>query len=148
MAPSLESITPKGVVARFVFALLLVYATWNPFGKSFVHWVILPLFGGASADAGSASAPLKFLLAVVLVAGWSVYLQATRRALGMAGGLLVAAICAGIVWLLTSWQVIAMQGDAVSHVVLVCLAILLTVGMSWSHLSRAMTGQTDTDLVE
>jgi hypothetical protein len=32
--------------------------------------------------------------------------------------------------------------------VLLCTAILLTVGMSWSHLSRRMTGQTDTDLVE
>ncbi len=148
MVPSLESITPKGVVARFLFALLLVYATWNPFGKSFVHWVIMPFFGGGATDAGTASAPLKFLLAVVLVAGWAVYLQATRRALGIAGALLVAALCAGIVWLLTSWRVLSMQGDAISHVVLVCLAILLTVGMSWSHISRKMTGQTDADLVE
>lgn len=148
MAGALESLTPKGVVARFVFALLLVYATWNPFGKSFVHWVVMPLFGGATAESAAAGAPLKFLLAVVLIAGWAVYLQATRRALGIAGALLVAALCGGIVWLLTSWNVLAMQGDAIAHVVLVCLAILLTVGMSWSHLSRRMTGQTDTDLVE
>jgi hypothetical protein len=147
MAGLVESLTPKGILARFVFALILVYATWNPWGKSFVHWVILPIFGTGTGSA-TASAPLKFLLAVVLVAGWAVYLQATRRALGMAGAILVAAICGGLVWLLASWNVLAMQGDVISHVVLLCTAILLTVGMSWSHLSRRMTGQTDTDLVE
>jgi hypothetical protein len=147
MAGLVESLTPKGILSRFFFALILVYATWNPWGKSFVHWVILPFFGSGTGEA-SAGAPLKFLLAVVLVAGWAVYLQSTRRALGMAGAILVAAICGGLVWLLTSWNVLAMQGDVISHVVLLCTAILLTVGMSWSHLSRRMTGQTDTDLVE
>ena len=142
-----ESLTPKGVIARFVFALILVYATWNPWGKSFVHWVILPIFGSGTGEA-TTGAPLKFLLAVILIAGWAVYLQSTRRALGMAGALLVAAICGGLVWLLASWNVLAMQGDAISHVVLVCTAILLTVGLSWSHLSRRLTGQSDTDLVE
>ena len=146
--PSLsESLTPKGIIARFVFALILVYATWNPWGKSFVHWVILPIFGRGTGEA-TTSAPLKFLLAVVLIAAWAVYLQATRRALGMAGAILVAAICGGLVWLLTSWNVLAMQGDVLSHVVLICTAILLTVGLSWSHLSRRLTGQADTDLVE
>lgn len=142
-----ESLTPKGIVARFFFALVLVYATWNPWGKSFVHWVILPIFGSGTGEP-MASAPLKFLLAVILIAGWAVYLQSTRRALGMAGAILVAAICGGLVWLLASWNVLAMQGDVISHVMLVCTAILLTVGLSWSHLSRRLTGQSDTDLVE
>jgi hypothetical protein len=142
-----ESLTPKGIIARFLFALVLVYATWNPWGKSFVHWVVMPIFG-AGTDTATASAPLKFLLAVILIAGWAVYLKSTRRALGMAGAILVAAICGGLVWLLASWNVLSMQGDAVSHVLLICTAILLTVGLSWSHLSRRLTGQTDTDLVE
>jgi hypothetical protein len=142
-----ESLTPKGIIARFLFALILVYATWNPWGKSFVHWVVMPIFG-AGTDTATAGAPLKFLLAVILIAGWAVYLQSTRRALGMAGTFLVAAICGGLVWLLASWNVLSMQGDAISHVLLVCTAILLTVGLSWSHLSRRLTGQTDTDLVE
>jgi Tfp pilus assembly protein PilO len=41
-----------------------------------------------------------------------------------------------------------MQGQALAHVVLVVLAMILAVGMSWSHLSRRMTGQLDTDAVE
>jgi len=149
MASVSEGLSGRGIGFRFVFALLLVYATWNPWGKSFVHWVLLPIFGqGAPGNTAGANAPLKFLLAVALVAGWAVYLQATRRALGASGALLVAAICGGIVWLLASWKLFAVQGTVISHVVLICTAILLAVGMSWSHLSRRMTGQTDTDLVE
>jgi len=149
MVDTADGLRGRGVLFRLVFALVLVYATWNPWGKSFVHWVILPIFGsGTEGNTAGTNAPLKFLLAVVLVAGWAVYLQATRRALGASGALLVAAICGGVVWLLASWKLFAMQGPVISHVVLICTAILLAVGMSWSHLSRRMTGQTDTDLVE
>jgi multidrug transporter EmrE-like cation transporter len=125
--------------------LLLVYATWNPLGKSFVHWVILPLVG-RGGDA-AASAPVKLLLAILLVIGWTIFLQATRRALGLAGAVLIAALCGAIIWLLTSWKVLALRGDAIAHAVLVSVAILLTVGMSWSHLSRRLTGQIDADTV-
>jgi|CXWL01.1.fsa_nt_gi hypothetical protein len=157
MASNTESISWGGIGVRFVAALVLVYATWNPTGTSFTHWVFLPIFGPAEVDAAGAAgasggagaqAPLKFLVGMMLVAGWVLYLQATRRSLGAAGALLVAAICGGIVWLLSSWNVFSMQGQAVAHVVLVVLAMILAMGMSWSHLSRRMTGQLDTDAVE
>lgn len=147
MASRPDGISWSGVAMRFVMALVLVYATWNPTGISFTHWTLLPLFGQGTGDAG-AQAPLKFLLGVILIAGWTLYLQATRRSLGAAGALLAAAICAGIVWLLSSWNLLAMQGQALAHVVLVVLAMILAIGMSWSHLSRRMTGQLDTDAVE
>ncbi|HRP08612.1 MAG TPA: DUF6524 family protein [Gemmatimonadales bacterium] len=146
MTNPVDRLGSQGVLVRFIFALVLVYATWNPWGKSFVHWVVMPFFNGGT-DSGT-SAPLKFLLAVALVAGWAVYIQATRRSLGAAGTVLVAAVCAGIVWLLSSWKLFTMSGDVISHLVLICTAILLAVGMSWSHLSRRMSGQTDTDVIE
>ena len=147
MASQPDGISWSGVAMRFVMALVLGYATWNPTGVSFTHWALLPIFGQGSGEAG-AQAPLKFLLGVILIAGWTLYLQATRRSLGAAGALLAAAICAGVVWLLASWNLLAMQGQALAHVVLVVLAMILAVGMSWSHLSRRMTGQLDTDAVE
>lgn len=149
MASNTEGISWGGIGVRFVLALVLVYATWNPTGTSFTHWVFLPIFGqGAAGTSAGDQAPLKFLVGMVLVAGWVLYLQATRRSLGAAGALLVAAICGGVVWLLSSWNVLTMQGQAVAHVVLVVLAMILAMGMSWSHLSRRMTGQLDTDAVE
>lgn len=147
MASTSDGISWGGVAARFLFAVLLVYATWNPMGMSFTHWVVLPLFG-SGAGAAEAAAPIKFLLGIALVVGWVVYVQATRRALGLTGALLVAAVCGGIVWLLVSYRVVAMQGATISHIILVSLAVLLTIGMSWSHVSRKLSGQIDTDTVD
>ena len=134
-----------GIGVRFVLALVLVYATWNPWGVSFVDWSLMPLIHRTPS---TGAAPVKFLLGVVLLVGWVLYLQATRRSLGLAGAALVIATCGGVVWLLASWQLFAMQGPAIAHVILVVLAILLAVGMCWSHLSRRLSGQVDTDAVE
>jgi hypothetical protein len=136
-----------GIAIRFLLAILLVYATWNPWGLSFTDWALVPLFAGGQGEAGR-HVPLKFLAGVLLLTGWVLYLQATHRSLGAAGATLVAAICGGVVWLLASWRVFAMQGPAIAHAILVVLAIILAMGMSWSHVSRRMSGQVDTDAVE
>ena len=147
MAMNPETLSWGGIGTRWVLAMLLVFATWNPTGGSFVHWAMLPIFSGAPGEA-TAGAPLKFLAGVILVTGWVLYLQATRRSLGAAGALLVGALCAGIVWLLASWKVLAMQGPVIEWIVLVILSIVLAMGMSWSHISRRMSGQVDTDEVQ
>ncbi|MES2125438.1 MAG: DUF6524 family protein [Gemmatimonadota bacterium] len=147
MATSSETLSWGGIGTRWVLALLLVLATWNPTGTSFVHWALTPMFGSGDGQAGGA-APLKFLAGVILLAGWVFYLQATRRSLGAGGTVLVLALCAGVVWLLASWKVLAVQGPAIEWIVLVVLSILLAMGMSWSHISRRMSGQIDTDEVQ
>lgn len=135
-----------GIAGRFAFAIALVYATWNPFGRSFTHWVLLPLFGRGDQST-AASAPLQFLLGIALLVGWVLFIQATRRSLGLAGAVLVAAVCAAVVWLLSSWRVLDLDGGALAHVILVGIAIVLTMGMCWSHISRKLSGQMDTDTV-
>jgi hypothetical protein len=35
-----------------------------------------------------------------------------------------------------------------AHIILLCIALLLSIGMSWSHISRRMSGQVDTDSVD
>jgi hypothetical protein len=147
MAMTTEGLSWRGIGVRFVLALVLVYATWNPTGVSFTHWALYPILGQGDGVA-SAQLPLKFLAAVLLIAGWVLYLQATRRSLGIPGAILVTAICAGVVWLLSSWDLFSLQGQAISHVVLVILAMILAMGMSWSHLSRSLSGQVDTDTVD
>ncbi|MEO5799298.1 MAG: DUF6524 family protein [Gemmatimonadales bacterium] len=147
MATSSETLSWGGIGIRWVLALLLVLITWNPTGTSFVHWALMPVFGSGIGEPG-ANAPLKFLLGVILLAGWVLYLQATRRSLGAGGAVLVLALCVGVVWLLASWKVLAMQGTAIEWIVLVVLSIVLAMGMSWSHISRRMSGQIDTDEVQ
>lgn len=139
-----DSITWRGVLARGLASLVLVFFTWNAEGWSYYHWTIEPLLQGA----GNFTA-LKFLAGTLLIAGWVVFLQATRRSIGLTGALLVAAICGGVIWLLiSSGLVTANSGRGMARVVLIGLSLVLAVGMSWSHLSRRVTGQADTDVVD
>ncbi|MBK6488854.1 MAG: hypothetical protein IPF98_18860 [Gemmatimonadetes bacterium] len=75
-----DSVSWGGVALRIVAAGVLVFATFNPEGQSYYHWAIAPLL----RDAGSFGAT-KFLAGAVLLAGWVVYLQATRRSIGWMG---------------------------------------------------------------
>ena len=141
-----ERLSWKGVLLRFLGALVLVYVSYNPEGFSLYHWIVRPVADGAGLAA--AFTPLKVLAALLLAMGWAVFVQATRRSLGTRGALLVIALLAAVVWLLSYWGVLALDSSrAVSHVVLVAIALLLAVGMSWSHVTRMLTGQVDTDEV-
>ncbi len=140
-----EGVGGKGILVRFLISLILVYATFNPEGYSFFDWVIKPLAQGDMALAQH-QLPLKLLAALLLVGIWAFFLQTTRRSIGWKGGLLVLAIAGVLIWLLMDWHVLRPTSSrAISHLVLVALAIVLTLGMSWSHLSRKLSGQVDTD---
>ena len=139
-----ESIGWSGVLIRLVASLILVFLTWNAEGWSYYHCTIEPLLRGE----GRYSA-IKILAGTLLVAGWVVFLQATRRSIGITGALLVAAICGGVIWLLISSGIVsANSGRGMARVALIGLSLILAVGMSWSHLSRRITGQADTDVVD
>ncbi len=84
----------------------------------------------------------------MLISGWVVVLQATRRSIGLAGAFLALALCAALVWLLVEQHVVSPTGSAaIVHIALVAIGLVLGVGMSWSLLSRRLTGQIDTDQV-
>ena len=133
-----------GIAGRTLAALLLVVATYNPEGKSYYHWAISPLLDG-SRTAGPPS--VKFLAGVALVAGWAVFLNATRRSIGILGAALVLAISGGLVWMLMDFGIVsARSARGITYIVMICTALMLAVGMSWSTVSRKMTGQVDTDV--
>lgn len=131
------------LAVRIVAALVLVFATYNAEGMSYYHWALAPL----KETAGSFNA-VKFLAGLVLLVGWVIFLQATRRSIGIAGALLVMALCGGVIWLLIDYNIVrASSAKGVTRIVLFAISVVLAVGMSWSHLSRRITGQADTDVV-
>lgn len=137
---------PGGITARALAALVLVFATYNPEKLSYFHWVIAPLRSG---EPTSGPASLKFLLGLALLGGWGVFLNATRRSIGVVGAALVLAIAGGVVWLLIDVGIVsAGSARGISYVVLICTALVLAVGMNWSHLSRKLTGQVDMDATD
>lgn len=129
------------LLLRFVGPLLLVLITYNPSGVSFYHW-----FAGAIGGGGLSA--IHFLALVVLVIGWSILLVATFNALDMFGVILAAAFLGAVVWVFIDFGLLeADSANAITWIVLVCVALLLAVGLSWAHVWRKITGQVSVDEV-
>ena len=133
-------LTWAGFGWRLLAALVLVVVTYNPEGLSYYDWAIrgLPEFS-----------VLKAFIGVILIIGWTVFLRATLRSLGLIGlGLAIAFFGTGI-WLLVDYGLVPTDSvRAISYVLMLVMAFVLAIGMSWSHVRRRLTGQLDVDDVE
>lgn len=128
-----------GFLLRLVAALVLVLATYNPTDWSFVDWV-------QKAMAEGSLGPEHLLVGIVIVIGWTVYGAASIRSLGLLGLILGGAFFAALVWLLIDFGILsAGSAESVIWITLVCLAALLAIGVSWSHIWRRVTGQLEVD---
>lgn len=129
---------------RLGFALVLVYATYNPSGYSFYHWANEALLGESLA-----LTPPFAMSAVVLLIGWTVYIRATLRSLGGFGLALAFAFFAIIVWWLVDIGLLGLDSVSIfTYIILFLLAAILATGMSWSHLRKKMSGQLDIDDID
>ena len=136
----MKPIGPSGIALRFLFALILVLSTYNPSGYSWFHWF---------KQSFPSVSPVAALLGLALVVGWAIYIRATLRSLGMVGLVLASAVFACLIWLFIDWGVLSLENvSAIAWVVLVVIAALLAIGMSWSHIRRRMSGQVDADDVD
>lgn len=132
--------TASSFLIRWIFALLLVFATYNPSGYSYVSWVW---------DEQTEFGPVVAIAGLLLLIGWLIFLRATLLALSWLGVTLGVALCACFVWLLVDLGWVSVEStSALEYVVLVILSLILAVGMSWSHVRRRLTGQTDVNDVE
>lgn len=136
--------TIQGFLIRFVFALVLVYASYNSSDYSWFHWAKETLF------ADSLTITPGFAMAtVVLLIGWVVYIRATLRSLGPIGLGLAFAFFGIIVWWLVDIGLVGVNSVSVmTYIVLFLFSAILATGMSWSHIRRRMSGQLDVDDVE
>ena len=124
---------------RLFASLILVIATYNPSGYSYFHWL-------SNSFSNGGLGPEHFVAGMVIVIGWAVFFVATQRSLGTFGLVLGACLIGGVVWLMTDIGLLSVGSvSAVTWVSLFCLAILLAVGLSWSHVWRRVTGQLEVD---
>lgn len=129
-----------GFLLRFVFAVILVFVTYNPEGVSYYHWVseALPDF-----------TVIKAFVGVIILIGWIILIRATLGSLGFIGILLAAAFFGLAIWLIV--DVLGLSTDnvrVISYIVGIMLASVLSIGVSWSHVRRRITGQVDTDEID
>jgi hypothetical protein len=136
----MERFTPLGFALRLLAAFVLVLLTFNPTGYSFYHWV---------ANTLPHVSPVSVVVGIVLLVGWIVFLTATMRSIGLLGVLIALAFFGAVIWMVVSWGWLdPHNGTAMAWIVLLVFAVILAIGVSWSHMRRRLTGQTDVDEVD
>lgn len=137
-----SGLSSAGFLIRFLGSLALVLFTFNPSGFSAWHWI--------SGAVGEGSFGPEHLLVIgILLAGWAVFWVATWQALDTLGVILAAIIIGALVWLMVDFGLIkAGTTSAITWVALISLALLLAIGVSWSHIWRRLTGQINVDDVD
>ncbi|MEM1188620.1 MAG: DUF6524 family protein [Pseudomonadota bacterium] len=125
---------------RWLFAVVLVFGSYNPTPFSYVGWLLSEEFSFG---------PLPALAGLLLLSLWILFLRATFLSLGWLGVTLGAAIFATMLWLLIDLGLLSLEATgALTWIALLVLSLLLGLGMSWSHIRRRLTGQIDVDDVE
>jgi hypothetical protein len=129
-----------GFLIRWLCAFGLLAATFNPTEYNYVTW---------ARTYGSANLSIAVLVGLILGIGYIIYLRATLRSIGAFGMLLVLAVVGALLWVLYDVGVLRLD-DATFNLWLGlgALSLVLGVGLSWSHVRRALSGQADMDDVD
>ena len=125
---------------RWIFAQVLVLATFNPTDYSYFRW---------AQKSFDIELPLVIFLGVVLLIGYIIFLRATLRSIGAFGMGLVLAIVAALLWVLYDLGWLKLENRSVNlWLGITALSLVLGVGLSWSHVRRKLSGQADMDDVD
>ena len=129
-----------GFLLRLILALIVVFATYNPEGTSYYHWVYEDLANFTA---------LKAFIGVILLIGWIILLRATFGSLGFIGVLLAIAFFGLAIWLIIDVMGLSTDNQRViTYIIGIMIACVLSIGVSWSHVRHRLTGQIDTDTVD
>jgi hypothetical protein len=78
-----------------------------------------------------------------------VFVHATTQSLGLLGIVLVAALFGVLVWMLFFYDVVKTSSAAtITWIVLTGVSVVLTIGVSWAHIRRRLSGQATVDEVK
>jgi len=131
------------ILYRFIAALVLVFATYNPLNWSYYDWAIAPLI---NMSEGTEFSVLKALAGLIVIVGWAIFIRATSRSLGVIGIIFAALFFFLLFWLFFDQGWISLDNSNVlAWLILIALAGIMALGMSWSHIRRRMSGQLDVD---
>ena len=127
-------------VARWLGAFVLVAATYNPTEYNYVRWI---------TTYGAENLSIGVLVGLILLVGYIIYLRATLRSIGAFGMCLVLALVGALLWVAYDLGWMDLNNPSLNTwLALVALATVLGVGLSWSHVRRALSGQSDMDDVD
>jgi len=126
-----------GFIARWALAFVMLAATFNPTRYNFIIW---------AQENWDAQMPLTVLFALLLLVGYIIYLRATLRSIGAFGMGLILAIAGALTWVLVDYGFLDLDDPTRNlWLGLVALSLVLGIGLSWSHVRRRLSGQSDMD---
>ena len=129
-----------GFIWRWACAFVLLAVTFNPTDYNYVDWV---------RDFGAMNMSLAVLFGLLLLIGYIIYLRATLRSIGGFGMMLVLALVGACLWVLYDFGVLRLDNPSANlWLALIALSFVLGIGLSWSHVRRALSGQADMDDVD
>ena len=129
-----------GFVLRWIFALVLVAATYNPTEWNYIAWV---------TRSWPDQMPLAILLGLLLLVGYIIYLRATLRSIGAFGMMLILALVGALLWVAYDFGLLDLQNRNLTvWIGIIALSLVLGIGLSWSIVRRKLSGQADVDDVD
>ena len=129
-----------GFALRWLVAFVLLAATFNPTEWNYARWAQTNI---------NDQMPMVVLLGLILLVGYIIYLRATLRSIGAFGMGLVLAIVAALLWVLYDYGWLSLDNPSFNlWIGIIALSLVLGVGLSWSHVRRALSGQADMDDVD
>ena len=127
-------------IIRFVFATVVVFATYNPEGVSFYDWI---------KDEFPTFTVYKGFVGVILIIGWIILIRATLGSLGAIGIILAVAFFGLLIWLIFDvFNIPTDSARVVTYIIQIMIICVLSIGVSWSHIRRRISGQVDTDEID
>ncbi len=129
-----------GILLRWLGAFLLLAAIFNPTQWNYATW---------AREAWGQQTPLIVFTGLILAVIVMVYLVATLRSIGIVGAIVIAAVFAAGLWVLTDWGVLGLSNSALNiWLGILVLSLILGIGLSWSILRQRLSGQQTTDEVD
>jgi hypothetical protein len=124
---------------RWLAITALVFATYNPSGYSYLHWL---------TEWQQEQLALKAAVGLVIAGLFWLMLVAAWLVLRLIGVLLLAAIVLSLG--LMAWQLglVPPTGASVQFLLLAMLATALTIGVSYGHIRYRLTGQVQSRILQ
>jgi Family of unknown function (DUF6524) len=140
VAMAADSSLPVGFFfVRFLLSLGFVFGTYNPTGYSFYHWI---------TDFGAGPLSLKAIVTITLAMIYYAIIRVVVAALRRSG-LVVGGLAAVLFAIEVATVIVPRRSHPTWHfyfllsqyVALFAIAIVISFGISWSHLIEQLTGQ-------
>jgi hypothetical protein len=126
-----------GFLLCWLFAFVLLAATYNPTQWNYVRWTMTNYEDRLS---------IAVLAGLILLIGYIIYLRATLRSIGLFGMLLVLAVAGTLIWVLFDQGLINLSNPTVNKWIgIAVLSVVLAIGLSWSIVRRTLSGQSNMD---